>query len=83
MADEEFLELKAQLYVQQLILVELCRRNFGSDDIDRFLRPLDPAAAADWAARGEEKTFEAIQNALAALRFEIMLPVVDESGNGD
>ena len=74
MPDDQLLKLAARLYVQQIILVELCRRHLGLEDVERLLKPLAPAVLAKWSVGEDAEITKAIDEALAELRQEIMLP---------
>lgn len=76
MTEEErnqFNELAARVHVQQLVLVELCRRHFDGNDITAFFAPLDAVVA-----RGNPELAGHLDKALAAFRFEIMKPVMGD-----
>ena len=69
--DSEFRKLAARVYVQQLALAELCRLRLTSDEIATIFELLDVAVVA---AKGEQELAEALNEAFAAFRLEIMKP---------
>ena len=68
---ERFNKLAARTHVLELMVVELCRRTFNGDEIDRFTAPLDPGVAS-----GDPDTAKALNEALRGFRREIMLPIM-------
>ena len=69
---ERFNKLAARVHVQQLALVELCRR-FTSDEIATFFAALDPTVA-----RANPELAEYLNEALAAFRLDIERPVMGD-----
>ncbi|MCY4498083.1 MAG: hypothetical protein OXC14_12430 [Rhodospirillaceae bacterium] len=68
---ERFNKLAAQVQVQQLVLVQLCRLHFNDDALTRFLSPLDSRIA-----RGDPDFAESLNKELAAFRLELRKPIM-------
>ena len=70
---ERFNKLTARTHVLKLMVVELSRRAFSGDEIDRFTAPLDTDASS-----GDPDIANALNEALRDFRREIMLPIMGD-----
>ena len=74
MTEEErqaFNGLSARVQVLHLVMVELCRRELNSEEIEEFFRPLDPTVSAE-----NPELAETLNRELTRFRQAIMTPIM-------
>ena len=71
MNEEDRRLLAAKVHVQQLVLVELCRRTFTLREVETFFAPV---SVRGHASDRDQEFAEALNEALAAFRLGIIKP---------
>lgn len=71
MSETEFQNLAARVYIQQIVLAELCRKCFITDEVNRLFAQLSVAAS-----KRDHESIESIEKAINDFRVQLVKPVM-------